>query len=93
MTDFKKPLKRPIIGVGETSAKFHGPIARLRRLLEEVLSEDGTVVDYRVEHEFESIGERIMLLKGNRMRRDDRSHRQNRTKAARWINPRARTRS
>ncbi|MGA7383456.1 MAG: HWE histidine kinase domain-containing protein [Methylocella sp.] len=46
-------------------------IVRLRRLLEEVLSEDGTVVDYRVEHEFESIGERIMLLNCNRMRRDD----------------------
>jgi len=46
-------------------------IAGLRRLLEEVLSEDGTVVDYRVEHEFESIGERVMLLNGNRMRRED----------------------
>ena len=46
-------------------------IAGLRRLLEEVLSEDGTVVDYRVEYEFESIGERVMLLNGNRMRRED----------------------
>ena len=46
-------------------------IAGLRRLLEEVLSEDGTVVDYRVEHEFESIGERVMLVNGNRMRREN----------------------
>ena len=46
-------------------------IAGLRRLLEEVLSEYGTVVDYRVEHEFESIGERVMLLNGNRMRHED----------------------
>ena len=46
-------------------------IAGLRRLLEEVLSEDGSVVDYRVEHEFEFIGERVMLLNGNRMRRED----------------------
>ena len=46
-------------------------IAGLRRLLEEVLNEDGTVVDYRVEHEFESIGERVMLLNGNRMRHED----------------------
>src|ERR1700730_6955874 len=46
-------------------------IAGLRRLLEEVLSEDGTVVDYRVEHEFESIGERVMLVNGNRLRRED----------------------
>jgi PAS domain-containing protein len=45
-------------------------IAGLRRLLEEVLSEDGTVVDYRVEYEFESIGERVMLLNGNRMRQE-----------------------
>jgi PAS domain S-box-containing protein len=48
-----------------------GNIAGLRRLLEEVLSENGEVVDYRVEHEFESIGQRIMLLNGNRMRRED----------------------
>jgi two-component sensor histidine kinase/PAS domain-containing protein len=46
-------------------------IAGLRRLLEEVLSKNGKVVDYRVEHEFESIGHRIMLLNGNRMRRED----------------------
>jgi PAS domain-containing protein len=40
-------------------------------LLEEVLSKDGQVVDYRVEHDFESIGARIMLLNGTRMRRED----------------------
>jgi len=46
-------------------------IPGLRRLLEEVLSQNGQVVDYRVEHDFESIGERIMLLNGTRMRRED----------------------
>src|SRR6516225_3978070 len=29
MTDFRNPLKRPSICCGETSEKFHGPIARL----------------------------------------------------------------
>ena len=28
MTDFRKPLKRPIICCGDTSQKFQGPIAR-----------------------------------------------------------------
>lgn len=46
-------------------------IAALRRLLEEVLSENSTIVDYRVEHDFPSLGKRIMLLNGNRMRRED----------------------
>jgi PAS domain S-box-containing protein len=46
-------------------------IAGLHRLLDEVLSKDGKVVDYRVEHDFESIGERVMLLNANRMRRTD----------------------
>ena len=46
-------------------------IPGLRRLLEEMLSQNGQVVDYRVEHDFESIGERIMLLNGTRMRRED----------------------
>jgi PAS domain S-box-containing protein len=46
-------------------------IAGLHRLLEEVLSKDGKVVDYRVELDFESIGKRVMLLSANRMSRKD----------------------
>jgi PAS domain S-box-containing protein len=46
-------------------------IPELRRLLEEVLSKNGKVVDYRVEHDFESIGKHIMLLNTSRMRRED----------------------
>jgi PAS domain S-box-containing protein len=45
-------------------------IGALRLLLEEVLTRNGKVVDYRVEHDFESLGERIMLLNANRMRRE-----------------------
>lgn len=45
-------------------------IAELRRLLEEVLSKDSKVSGYRVEHDFESIGDRVMLLDANRMRRE-----------------------
>jgi two-component sensor histidine kinase/PAS domain-containing protein len=51
-------------------------IPELRRLLEEVLREVRSVEDYRVEHEFEQIGKRVMLLNANRMERgggrDDR---------------------
>jgi len=44
-------------------------IPELKRLLEEVLSDDDRVNDYRVEHEFERIGRRIMLLDAMRVRR------------------------
>ncbi|MWD29691.1 PAS domain-containing protein [Aquicoccus sp. SCR17] len=42
-------------------------IPELRKLLQEVLSERHEVDDYRVEHEFERIGERVMLLNARRM--------------------------
>ncbi|TLG79074.1 HWE histidine kinase domain-containing protein [Methylocystis sp. B8] len=45
-------------------------IASLRRLLGEVLKKDSKVTEFRVEHEFQSIGERVMLLNANRMRRE-----------------------
>jgi two-component sensor histidine kinase/PAS domain-containing protein len=45
-------------------------IPELRRLLEEILTRQGMVKDYRVEHEFEQIGQRIMLINASRMRRD-----------------------
>ncbi len=41
-------------------------IPELRRLLEEILTRQGMVKDYRVEHEFEQIGQRIMLINAKR---------------------------
>lgn len=42
-------------------------IPRLRKLLEDVLPKDQAFDDVEVEHEFESIGRRIMLLNGRRL--------------------------
>ena len=57
--------RRPVyeLGNGEWN------IPELRRLLEEVLNEDDGVEDYRIEHDFERIGRRVMLLNAHRMRR------------------------
>ncbi|MGD9540892.1 PAS domain-containing protein [Methylocystis sp.] len=48
-------------------------IVPLRKLLGEVLSENSKISGFRVEHEFPSIGKRIMLLDANRIRRDSES--------------------
>lgn len=42
-------------------------IPRLRQLLEDVLPDDNAFDDVEVEHEFEHIGRRIMLLNGRRL--------------------------
>jgi len=42
-------------------------IPELRRLLEEVIPKSKAVVDYEVEHEFPSIGNRIMLVSAHRL--------------------------
>lgn len=42
-------------------------IASLRELLEDILPGNGTVEDYKVEHEFERIGRRVMILNARRM--------------------------
>lgn len=42
-------------------------IPKLRELLEEILPQANVVNDYRVEHEFESIGRRVMLLNAQRL--------------------------
>lgn len=42
-------------------------IPALRRLLEQILRRGDTVEDYRVEHGFESIGRRVMLLNARRL--------------------------
>ncbi|MGJ0504153.1 MAG: sensor histidine kinase [Methylocystis sp.] len=48
-------------------------MAALHRLLGEVLKEDSPICGFRVEHEFQSIGKRVMLLNANRMRRKGES--------------------
>jgi two-component sensor histidine kinase/PAS domain-containing protein len=48
-------------------------VPSLRRLLGDVLEENSTIRGFRVEHEFQSIGKRIMLLNANRMRREGES--------------------
>jgi two-component sensor histidine kinase/PAS domain-containing protein len=45
----------------------------LRRLLQDLLSKEGRVEDYRVEHDFEHIGKRIMLLNASLLRREGAS--------------------
>jgi two-component sensor histidine kinase/PAS domain-containing protein len=50
-------------------------IPELRRLLEEVLSENEQVENYRVEHEFERIGRKTMQLNAKRLRRAGASDR------------------
>lgn len=42
-------------------------IPELRRLLEKVLPEDKMFTDFEVDHEFETIGRRVMLLNGRRI--------------------------
>ncbi len=46
-----------------------GDIPELRRLLEEILTQQGMVKDYRVEHAFDRIGQRVMLVNAKRMLR------------------------
>jgi two-component system CheB/CheR fusion protein len=46
-------------------------IADLRRLLKEILPREREVSDYRVEHDFDGIGRRTMLLNACRMERED----------------------
>jgi two-component sensor histidine kinase/PAS domain-containing protein len=48
-------------------------VPSLRYLLGDVLKGDSTVRGFRVEHEFQSIGKRVMLLNANRMRREGES--------------------
>ncbi|WP_349371906.1 PAS domain-containing protein [Salinarimonas sp.] len=50
-------------------------IPELRRLLEEVLPRDDEIADYRVEHGFETLGFRVMLLSARRMVREGRTDR------------------
>lgn len=47
-------------------------IPELRRLLEGILPAEATVEDFRVEHEFEEIGRRAVILNARRLTRPDR---------------------
>ena len=47
-------------------------IPELRRLLEDVLGGEPEVIDYRIEHDFETLGRRIMLVSARRIDRDGR---------------------
>lgn len=48
-------------------------IPKLRELLEDILPSDATVDDFRVEHEFEQIGRRVIILNARRMERAERA--------------------
>ena len=50
-----------------TSGTASGTFPRLRTLLEEILPRDSVVEDFEVEHDFESIGRRTMLLNARRV--------------------------
>jgi PAS domain S-box-containing protein len=50
-------------------------IPALRKLLKELLPAEGYVEDFRVEHDFEQIGRRVMLLNAHRMVLADRPDR------------------
>ena len=51
-------------------------IPELRRLLEEVLPKKTSLHDYRLEHKFPSIGERVMLLNASRIRQENAAEEQ-----------------
>ena len=51
-------------------------IPELRTLLEEVLPKKTSLQDYRVEHEFPSIGKRVMLLNARRIRQESAAEEQ-----------------
>jgi two-component sensor histidine kinase/PAS domain-containing protein len=61
----EETLGRPLYELGEGQWN----IPELKRLLEEVLSDHERVQNDRVEHEFERIGRKIMLLNATRLRR------------------------
>ena len=56
---------RPIYELGDRQWE----IPRLRELLSQVLPQEGTVEQFEVEHTFENIGEKIMLVSARTLRR------------------------
>ncbi|CAN5619048.1 hypothetical protein BH23BAC4_BH23BAC4_11930 [soil metagenome] len=42
-------------------------IPDLRALLEEILPREKTIIDYEIDHDFENVGERLMLLNAHRL--------------------------
>jgi two-component system CheB/CheR fusion protein len=49
-------------------------IPQLRMLLEEVIPKDLTFNDFRVEHDFQHIGRKVMLISGRRIESVDKTH-------------------
>lgn len=62
-TDAGETLGRPVYELGEGQ----WDIPELRRALAEVLGARGTVLDYRLEHDFRTLGRRIMMLNARRL--------------------------
>ena len=56
--------------------KHQWDIPELRTLLEEVLPKKTSLQDYRVEHKFPAIGERVMLLNARRIRQESAAEEQ-----------------
>lgn len=59
----EETVGRPLEGLGNGQWN----IAELQRLLEEIIPRHGHVEDYRIEHEFPSLGRRVMLLNAHRI--------------------------
>ncbi|MBI5013369.1 MAG: PAS domain-containing protein, partial [Methylocystis sp.] len=60
-------IGRPVYEIGDGQ----WDIPELRRLLEQIVERDSTIEDYRVEHDFERVGRRILRLNAKRIRRPD----------------------
>lgn len=63
----EETIGRPVYEIGDGQ----WDIPELRRLLEQIVERDSTIEDYRVEHDFERVGRRILRLNAKRIRRPD----------------------
>ncbi|WP_041927404.1 HWE histidine kinase domain-containing protein [Methylocystis sp. SC2] len=63
----EETIGRPVYELGDGQ----WDIPELRRLLEQIVEQDGTIKDRRVEHDFKQIGRRILRLHAKRIRRPD----------------------
>ncbi|MDP3068082.1 MAG: PAS domain-containing protein, partial [Methylocystis sp.] len=63
----EETVGRPVYEIGDGQ----WDIPELRRLLEQIVERNTTIVDCRVEHDFERVGRRILRLKARRIRRPD----------------------
>lgn len=63
----EETVGRPVYEIGDGQ----WDISELRRLLQQIVEQDSTIKDWRVEHDFEQIGTRILRLNAKRIRRPD----------------------